>query len=97
MNLGWKVLIPVALVWTMVTATFVLIDETGGIPAGTPLGLAGAAAVILLVLLFARRTERPDARSLSTSSAIAAGETPRLDQPGSAEVQTTDREEVTMR
>jgi NADH-quinone oxidoreductase subunit H len=94
MNLGWKVLIPVALVWTMVTATFVLIDETGGIPAGTRLGLAGAAAVILLVLLFARRTERPDARSLSTSSAIAAGETPRLDQPGSAEVQTTDREEV---
>jgi NADH-quinone oxidoreductase subunit H len=94
MNLGWKVLIPIALVWTMVTATFVLIDETGGIPAATRLGLAGAAAVILLVLLFGRRAERPDASSMSTSRAIAAGETPALDAPGSAAVQTTDREEV---
>jgi len=94
MNLGWKVLIPVALVWTMVTATFVLIDETGGIPAATRLGLAGAAAVILLALLFGRRTERPDARSMSTSAAVATGETPALDAPGAAEVQAADREEV---
>jgi NADH-quinone oxidoreductase subunit H len=51
MDLGWKVLIPVGLVWTMVTATFVLIDETGGLPPGTRLGLGAAAVVVLLALL----------------------------------------------
>lgn len=94
MTLGWKVLIPVALVWTMVTATFVLLDEAGGIPAATRLGLAAAAAVILLALLVGRRTERPDARSMSASSAIADGDAPALDAPGAAEAQATDREEV---
>lgn len=94
MNLGWKILIPVALVWTMVTATFVLLEETGGLPTGTRLGLAAAAAAILLGLLLARRPERPDARSMSASRAIAEGETPTLDAPGAAEAQTTDREEV---
>jgi len=94
MNLGWKVLIPIALVWTMVTATFVLIEEAGGIPAGSRLGLAAAGAVILLALLLGRRTERPDAHSMSTSSAIAEGQTPALDAPGAAEAQATDREEV---
>jgi NADH-quinone oxidoreductase subunit H len=51
MDLGWKVLIPIALVWTLVTAGFVLIEQTGGIPGGVRIGLAGAAAVILVGLL----------------------------------------------
>jgi len=62
MDLGWKVLIPVGLVWTMVTAAFVLIDETGGLPAGTRIGLAAAAAVVLLGLLLASaRSDDPEA------------------------------------
>lgn len=94
MNLGWKVLIPVALVWTMVTATFVLIDETGGIPGATRLGLAGAAAVILLALLLGRRGSAPDTRSVARTPDIDSGRTPALDEPGSAELQTTDQQEV---
>ena len=94
MNLGWKILIPVALVWTLVTATFVLIDETGGLPAATRLGLAGAAAVILLALLFAGRASAPDTRSVAKAPDIAAGRTPALDEPGAADLQATDHEEV---
>ncbi len=62
MDLGWKVLIPIALVWTLITAGFVLIEETGGIPGGVRLGLAGAAAVILVALLVSgsRGEEDPD-------------------------------------
>ena len=94
MDLGWKVLIPVALVWTLVTATFVLIEQTGGIPVGTRLGLAGAAAVILLVLLFGGRASAPDSRSVAKAPDIAAGRTPALDEPGAAERQATDHQEV---
>ncbi|TVR23112.1 MAG: NADH-quinone oxidoreductase subunit NuoH [Nitriliruptor sp.] len=94
MNLGWKVLIPVALVWTLVTATFVLIEEAGGLPAGTRLGLAAAAAVILLVLLFGGRASAPDTRSVAKAPDIAAGRTPALDEPGSADLQATDHQEV---
>lgn len=94
MNLGWKVLIPVALVWTLVTATFVLIEQTGGIPVGTRLGLAGAAAVILLALLFPGRASAPDTRSVAKTPDIAAGRTPALDEPGAAELQATDHQEV---
>jgi NADH-quinone oxidoreductase subunit H len=51
MDLGWKVLIPVALVWTLVTAGFVLINEQGGIPGRARLVLAAVAGVIVLALL----------------------------------------------
>jgi len=94
MNLGWKVLIPVALIWTMVTATFVLIDETGGLPAASRLGLAGAAAVILLALPSGRRAPAPETRSVARAPDIASGRTPALDEPGAAESQTTDQQEV---
>ncbi len=94
MSLGWKVLIPVALVWTLVTAGFVLIEETGGLPVGTRLGLAGAAAVILLVLLVAGRASAPAAGSVATAPDIAAGGTPGPDEPGAAELQAADHEEV---
>ena len=56
MALGWKVLIPVALVWTMITAGFVLIEQTGGIPAGVRAGLAAAAGVLLVGMLLLGRT-----------------------------------------
>ncbi len=51
MDLGWKVLIPVALVWTMVTAAFVLLNELGGLATETRWVLAGIAGVIVIGLL----------------------------------------------
>jgi NADH-quinone oxidoreductase subunit H len=51
MDLGWKVLIPVALVWTMVTAAFVLLNEQQVVPTGVRIGLGAAAALIVLALL----------------------------------------------
>ena len=63
MDLGWKVLIPVSLVWTMATAVIVLVFEQGGGPSNsTRVLLAAAAGVLLLVALFlgkADDTERP--------------------------------------
>ena len=94
MNLGWKILIPVALVWLLVTASFVLIDEAGGIPGGVRLGLAGAAAVILVALLFVGRT--PDADAITPADrpmAVDAREAPPLE--GAATEVDPDREEVT--
>jgi NADH-quinone oxidoreductase subunit H len=35
MDLGWKVLIPIGLVWTLLTAAFVLLNEQGGLTATT--------------------------------------------------------------
>jgi len=90
MDLGWKVLIPVGLVWTMVTAAFVLIDETGGLPAGTRIGLAAAAAVVLLGLLLASaRSDDPEAITAPTPRAVDRDEAPEV-----AAGATDDREEV---
>jgi NADH-quinone oxidoreductase subunit H len=51
MDLGWKVLIPVALVWTLVTAAFVLLNEQGQVSTQVRLIMGGAAALIVLGLL----------------------------------------------
>ncbi|MCA1782248.1 MAG: NADH-quinone oxidoreductase subunit H [Intrasporangiaceae bacterium] len=51
MDLGWKVLTPVALVWTMVTAGFVLLNDLGGLATETRWVLAGIAGVIVVGLL----------------------------------------------
>jgi NADH-quinone oxidoreductase subunit H len=59
MDLGWKILIPVALVWTLVTAGFVLLEqEQGGLGEGTRLALVGAAAAILAGLVLTSGTRR---------------------------------------
>jgi len=59
MDLGWKILIPVALVWTLVTAGFVLLaQERGGMPADTRLALVGAATAILAGLVLTGGTRR---------------------------------------
>ncbi len=52
MDLGWKVLIPIALVWTLVTAAFVLINQEGGMAPGLRIALVAIAGVIVLALLF---------------------------------------------
>jgi NADH-quinone oxidoreductase subunit H len=65
MDLGWKVLIPVALVWTLVTAAFVLINEQGGIPSHLRLVLLAIAALIVVVLLLS--APRPMTRVPATA------------------------------
>ena len=94
MNLGWKVLIPVALVWLLVTASFVLIEETGGIPGGVRLGLAAAAAVILLALLIGGRSPEGEAPGPDEQPrAIDAREAPPV-EGAAAQLEDDDREEV---
>jgi NADH-quinone oxidoreductase subunit H len=51
MDLGWKVLIPVALVWTLVTAAFVLLNQEQALSTEVRLIFGGAAALIVLALL----------------------------------------------
>ncbi len=61
MALGWKVLIPIGLVWVLATAALVLVREQGGLPAFARLGLAGGAVVIGLVALATGRGGRGEA------------------------------------
>ena len=66
MDLGWKVLIPVALVWVLVTAGFVLMNEIGGLDTNVRIGLAAAASLLVIGVLIsggarARDDQRPDA------------------------------------
>jgi NADH-quinone oxidoreductase subunit H len=51
MDLGWKVLIPVGLVWVLMTAGYVLLIEQGGLTATTRIVLAGLAGLIALALI----------------------------------------------
>ncbi|MEX0831332.1 MAG: NADH-quinone oxidoreductase subunit H [Nitriliruptoraceae bacterium] len=62
MDLGWKVLIPIALVWTLVTAGFVLINELGGVPDRLRLVLVGIAGLIVIGVLFAPTGSTPATR-----------------------------------
>ncbi len=65
MDLGWKVLIPVALVWTLVTAVFVLIDEQGGLTNEARITMIGVAGAIVIGLLLAAppRSKEPASAS----------------------------------
>ncbi len=60
MDLGWKLLIPIALVWTLVTAAFVLINEQGGLTNELRIGLIVAAGVIVVALLLLAPTGPKD-------------------------------------
>lgn len=88
MNLGWKVLIPVALVWVVLTAGFVLLNEQGGLGATTRLVLAGAAGLIILALLFTGGSSTV-ARRRAESSAP-----PMRTPTAGPDDRTLDREEV---
>lgn len=52
MDLGWKVLIPIALVWVMITAAWVLVNEAGGIPGNVRVWLAVIAGALLVWVFF---------------------------------------------
>jgi len=60
MALGWKVLIPIALLWTMVTAAFVLLAEQGGVGGNVRIALGIGAAIIVALLLLVRPKEDED-------------------------------------
>jgi NADH-quinone oxidoreductase subunit H len=100
MDLGWKVLIPVALVWTMVTAGLVLFEQLeGGLPGSARLALVAVASVIALFAIFGFRGDAapPTSRTSRTGAlggAPAGSPTLEADpEPGSPTA--PDREEVT--
>jgi NADH-quinone oxidoreductase subunit H len=87
MDLGWKVLIPVALVWTLVTAAFVLLNEQGQVSTQVRLIMGGAAALIVIGLLAFGPREAG-----VTGSAASSG--PPAPEPDDADVDRLE-EEVT--
>ena len=55
MDLGWKVLIPVGLVWVLITGALVLIAEGGGLSTNARLGLAAGGIAIAVIGLATSR------------------------------------------
>ena len=88
MDLGWKVLIPIGLVWVMVTAAFVLLNEQQALTNNVRLALGGGAvAIIVAALAFGTSPER----------ATTTGGDPRDPATGDGSTSApdaTDREEV---
>jgi NADH-quinone oxidoreductase subunit H len=92
MSLGWKVLIPVALVWVLVTAGFVLLAEQG-IASTLRLVLAGAASLLILALLVTAGPARPATGPRRPKPAPIPATDPDL-APTSRHAGGRDREEV---
>jgi NADH-quinone oxidoreductase subunit H len=91
MDLGWKVLIPVALVWTMVTAAMVLFEELeGGLATEWRIGLVVLAVVVAAAGLLGGRA----ATDTPTGRRGGRGGRDPGDDDGTSE-HTPDREEVT--
>jgi len=71
MALGWKLLIPVGLVWVVVTGALVLLREQGGgLTTTTRIWLAVAAAVVLLAALAFAPRARPTTPGPAVSTAV---------------------------
>ena len=86
MALGWKLLIPVGLVWVLITGALVLIEQDGGLSTNARLGLVGGAVLIaLLGLVTSRGGEDTDDMPRGTVASTAT----RL--PGPASSDATDR------
>jgi NADH-quinone oxidoreductase subunit H len=85
MALGWKVLIPVGLVWVLVTGALVLIEQDGGLSTNARLGLVGGAVLIAVLGLATSRGEDTAVPSGAPARSTAA----RL--PGPASADATDR------
>ena len=89
MALGWKLLIPVGLVWVLITGALVLIEQDGGLSTNARLGLVGGAVLIaLLGLVSSRGGEDADDAPRGTVASTAT----RL--PGPASSDATDRAAV---
>jgi len=72
MALGWKVLIPVGVVWVLVTAALVLIEQDGGLSANARLGLVAGAVVLSVVGFATGRPTGPDADAADAADLEAA-------------------------
>ncbi|CAN5216998.1 MAG: NADH-quinone oxidoreductase subunit NuoH [Nocardioides sp.] len=83
MALGWKVLIPISLVWVIAVATMRAIDLEGGLDR-TPLliGLGTAAAILLLVSFLPVTAEKPDTAPSPPPSASPGFPTPPMPAGG---------------
>ncbi|MEX2503829.1 MAG: NADH-quinone oxidoreductase subunit H [Egicoccus sp.] len=75
-NLGWKVLIPVALMWAAVTAVFVMLTEQGGIGTQTRIALGIGAAVILALLVLVRPDDDEDRPALDHAADVEPASEP---------------------
>jgi hypothetical protein len=73
MDLGWKVLIPVGLVWVLVTGALVLIAEGGGLSTNARLGLAGGGIIIAVIGLATSRGDAGDDKDAAARADAAAG------------------------
>ena len=76
MNMGWKVLIPMGLVWAMATAVLVVADDAGtpgsGFPDQTLAGIVGFALMLLALVAMPRIARDERGRTeLATSDAVA--------------------------
>jgi NADH-quinone oxidoreductase subunit H len=79
MDLGWKVLIPVGLVWVLITGALVLIAEGGGLSTNARLGLAAGGVVIAVIGLATSRGDAGRGEGDSTDDAPKAA--PKKDAP----------------
>ena len=73
MDLGWKVLIPVGLVWVLITGALVLIAEGGGLSTNARLGLAAGGIAIAVIGLATSRGGgggRDDASAQDPAAAV---------------------------
>jgi NADH-quinone oxidoreductase subunit H len=74
MALGWKVLIPVGVVWVLVTAALVLIEQDGGLTTNARLGLIAGAVVISIVGFATGRPTQEDPKSAGTTGPTDAAD-----------------------
>ena len=86
MALGWKLLIPVGLVWVLITGALVLIEQDGGLSTNARLGLVGGAVLIALLGLV---TSRGGVDADDAPRGTVASTATRL--PGPASSDATDR------
>ena len=88
MALGWKVLIPVGLLWVVVTGALVLIEQDGGLSTNARLGLVAGAVLIAGLGLITSRGEGPAVTDAPAGPATSTAT--RL--PGPSTSDATDRE-----
>jgi NADH-quinone oxidoreductase subunit H len=85
MKLGWKYLIPGALVWIVAVATIRAIDLQGGLDRRYVFGAAAVVVVLMLVLTFVGSDEPPPAAKPPAEFDAYAGGYPVPPMPGGAE------------
>ena len=83
MRFGWKVLIPVALVWILVIATIRVWRTHGGSPAVYT--VAGLLVVALLTVLFMGDAAAQRRAQAAEEAAAQAGQPPRTGEPGTGD------------